>query len=71
MDMCVDVTREDEFARTFNSPRAVRDFGVVRQSYGGDVIPFDHERAIMNHGRTRRIDDGGVDQSDLFGVRSR
>ena len=71
MDMCVDVTREDEFARTFNSPRALRDFGVVRQSDGGDAIAFDHERAIMNHGRTRRIDDGGVDQSDLFGVRGR
>jgi len=34
----------------------------------GDVIAFDHERAIMNHCRIRRIDDGGVRQSDLFGV---
>ena len=51
MDMCVDVTREDEFARAFNSPRALRDFSVVRRSDGGDVIVFDHERAIMNHCR--------------------
>ena len=66
----VDITGQDEFARAIDDACAIWSFRLVASSNGDNALAIDRHAGIRDNLGIAGIDDRSIDQRDLFGART-